>query len=79
MIDGRAITLDTLILPNLAEIISDEAEVLARQAREGLDNTASAAKTVELIKILEASEKSVKSLIFSQVGFFSSLPLSHKS
>lgn len=49
----------------------DEAEVLKRQAVEGMGDVMSAAKTQQLITILSATEYGVKSLVFSQVRHWS--------
>ena len=46
---------------------SDEDEVLAWQAQAGNDALSSAAKTQQLLMLLQATEPGVKSLIFSQV------------
>ena len=47
---------------------SDEDEVLAWQAKAGNDALSSAAKTQQLLMLLQATEPGIKSLIFSQVG-----------
>lgn len=48
----------------------DEAEVLAWQAQMGSEGMPTAAKTQQLLMLLNATEPGVKSLIFSQVRSF---------
>lgn len=67
-VDKRPLGLHQLIEGRAeSESVSDEAEVLARQKNEGLAASMGAAKTRQLIEILQATEAGVKSLVFSQV------------
>lgn len=70
-VDQEGLTTSQLIEPaeNEGYSASDEEEVLARQKKDGLTGM-SAAKTNELINILNATEPGVKSLVFSQVRHF---------
>lgn len=48
----------------------DEQEVLQQQKKNGLGEAIRGAKTQQLIAILKATERGVKSLVFSQVRCF---------
>lgn len=64
----RPLNVDQLVAPGAEnESVSDEAEVLSRQKVEGVAGSLGAAKTKQLIEFLNATEKGVKSLVFSQV------------
>lgn len=70
-IDQRPLNVDQLVAPGAEnESVSDEAEVLNRQQKEGVAASLGAAKTKQLIEFLNATEKGIKSLVFSQVRSF---------
>lgn len=52
----------------------DEKEVMELQDRNGLADAVGAAKTEQLITILKATERGVKSLVFSQVSLRFTFP-----